>query len=552
MSLRSGRPLALVLVLICAARADAQTASAAVSGTITSADDATPLARARVILQSAALGAPRVLITGADGRYEFDRLPPGSYGLVVTRSGYVSHQYGEPAGTPAKTVTLSAGQRLTGIGVSLARAGIIAGSVLDEDDKPFAGIGVQALVSGAEDNRSALVAVAAGATDDRGDFRLGGLPAGRYFVSANDPAFENVGDATGPLRYSPTYYSGVVLADQATPITVVGGVEPATKAVFKLHIVHPVRVSGAMRTEDRRQLLSGAMIMTPVQGDSASVWPARDVRFSPNGTFVFSNVPPGRYLIRGRAEVEAQGTSLFAGYTVSVEGQDIENIDLVLQPGTVAEGTVIAEAVKAPKPTSLVGLRVRAPFPDATTFGDALTGDVRPDGTFRIRGLMAGPHVFALEGLRPPWILKSVVYRGQDVTDLGLEALNGQRVTGIAITITDAANEVRGTVRDGTATPVANALVVIIPAAQQYWTRTSRHLAAVRTGAGGQYQVRGLPPGEYRAVASVDLDERDAYRREVLKEVAQRGSELSLGASGERSLDLALTSGALLRRAPGR
>lgn len=51
--------------------------TAALAGRVVHADGRGPLPRARVILTSPALTEPRVLITGADGGYEFDNLPAG-------------------------------------------------------------------------------------------------------------------------------------------------------------------------------------------------------------------------------------------------------------------------------------------------------------------------------------------------------------------------------------------------------------------------------------------------------------------------------------------
>jgi hypothetical protein len=524
-----------------AARPAVETPTAALSGTITGADDQKPLARARVTVQSAAIVEPRVTITGADGSFEFQRLPAGTYRIAVSRTGYVGHRYGEDAGIPAKVVTLGAGQHLSGIAIPLARAGVLVGTVLDEDDQPLASAIVHALVSGAEDSRPTLVTLARAETDDRGNFRLAGLPEGRYYVSAFDPAFERVGDSNGPLRYAPTYYPGVALVEKATAVAVTPGIDSAIKAVFRLRVVHPARVKGRIHPPDQRQLLSAAMIMSPIPGDAPTAWQPSDVRIMPNGSFVFSNVPPGRYQIRGRGEVEAQGMSLFASFIVTVDGRDVENIDMVLQPGATMEGTLIAHAVKVPKPTSLAGLRVRAPFADGSSFGDAPTGDVRADGTFRIRGTMAGTHRITLEGLRYPWVLESVRYRERDIIDQDLEASGSQRVTGLEIRITDVATEVGGIVRDAAGTAVPNALVLVSPAAPRYWTPFSRYIGTARTDATGRYLVRGLPAGDYLAVASLHLDESDADRREILKSVARDSSALSLTDRETRALDLTLT-----------
>ena len=64
---------------------------------------------------------------------------------------------------------------------------------------------------------------------------------------------------------------------------------------------------------------------------------------------------------------------------------------------------------------------MRAPFSDGSSFGDAPTGEILANGSFIIRGLMSGSHIITVEGLPYPWVLKSVTYRGQDITDTGLE-----------------------------------------------------------------------------------------------------------------------------------
>lgn len=313
--------------------------------------------------------------------------------------------------------------------------------------------------------------------------------------------------------------------------------------------VQSVRVSGAIRTENRRQLLGATIVMNPVDRD-AGPWQAEDARILANGAFSFSSVPPGRYVIRARAEVEGAGTSYFAAYGVTVERSDVDNLDLVLSPGATLDGRVIVDAVRVPKPPTLSGLRVRAPFPDGSGFGDALTGDVRPNGAFRIRGVMSGTHIITVEGLQYPWVLKHVEYRGQDVTDVGIDAASGQQLSDLRITLTDVANELTGIVRDGAGTPVPNAAVMVSPAAQQYWTRASRHVRAARSDAEGRYQVRGLPAGDYHVVASRELDTHDAYRREVLTAIDKDGAAVSFGAGDTRTLDLTITSSAALRRTP--
>lgn len=532
------------------ARANMRVGTASIRGKVASSADA-PLGRARIVLTSPTLSESRVALSRADGTYEFTHLPAGSYALSTSRSGYAPQGYGERRSTPATPVTVGDGQSLTGIDFSLRPAGVIVGRVLDEDDQPFAGATVDALVPRTEQGQPTLAAVATTESDDRGAFRLTGLAAGQYYVSAFDPAFAHVGDETGPLRYSATYYPGVASPDRATPVTVTPGVEPPPGVIsIVLKIVRPARVIGRLSAPNGGRLLSGAVIMTHT--DVAMTVPSQDAMILPDGNFTFSNVLPGRYEIRARGELLPGDTAHFATFRLLVDGRDITDVQMTLLPGAIISGMIVVEAVRTPTPAAIGGIRVRAPLTDGSTFGDALTGEVLPNGSFAIRGVMAGSHLVTVEGLPYPWIVKSVVSRGQDITDVGLEADARQRFENVTITLTDAATELSGVVRDGKGKAVADAVVLLIPLAQQFWHRTSRRFGLLRTGAEGRFRIRGLPQGEYRAVASLDLDENDAFRTTVLEQLSDLGAPLSLKDLEPRVLDLQLTSADRMRRASNR
>ncbi|HXG56271.1 MAG TPA: carboxypeptidase-like regulatory domain-containing protein [Vicinamibacterales bacterium] len=520
----------------------------AITGRITGGVPAAPLPRARVILTTETLPEPRVTIAGQDGSYRFEKLPPGNYGILATASNYAPQLYAQRRTTAPPPIVLADAQQLTGIDVDLPPAGVIIGQVLDEDQRPFVGASVDALASRMDNNQSTLVTMATATTDDRGEFRLTGLPEGQYYVSAFDPAFSDVGDETGPLRYAATYYPGVVLVEQATRVSVRPGVASDLKINFTLKIIRPARVAGLIATPDKKQLMSGAVIMTAVHGEGLATVPSQDVQINPDGTFVFRNVAPGLYQIRARAEVDPEGIALFATYRTLVNGRDISNVDLVLLPGATIAGTVSFEPVQNPKPVTFAGLRVRAPFADGSNFGDVLTGDVTLEGTYRIRGLMSGIHYMTVQGLEGPWVLKEILSRGQDITDVQLDVENKQVIEDIRIVLTDAANDVSGTVRDARGRPVPESLVVLLPLAPNFWTPTSRRFALRYADEQGRYRVRGLPAGEYRAIASVELDESEIYRKELLTEFFERGTPFTLAERQTRTLDLTLTSLAKLKR----
>lgn len=516
--------------------------AATITGRVVTQEDAsTGIARARVVLTGETIAEPRVAISTENGSFTFEALPAGAYLVTASASGFASQAYAETRTGTAPRVTLTDGQKLTGLQIELARAGVIAGQILDEDNRPFVGATVEALVPRTQESRVDLLGVASATSDDRGEFRLTGLPAGEYFVSASDPAFSKVGDHTGPLRYVPTFYPGVVFLGEARRITVTPGAEPK-KILIKLKIVRPSNVKGLLSTPDDRLLISGMVIMSPVEGEALASIPADDAELMPDGTFTFRNVPPGLYQIRARAEVDLRDVALFATYRIRVEGRDVSNIAMTLRPGASISGNVVYDARKTPKPLTSAGIRVRAPLDDGSNFGDALTGDVASDGSFRVRGLMAGTHHVTLEGLNQPWILKQIVWRGKDITDIPVQVEAREVIESVQITVTDVANEITGIVRDVRGRAVADALVIAIPAAPQFWNRTSRRFGLAVSDATGRYRLRGLPAGEYRVAASVEFDESDVYRRDLLVRLSAGGQPLSLGEHDTHAVDLALTS----------
>ena len=514
--------------------------TARISGSVKSAADDAPLARARVVATSAALPQPRVAITGPDGKYAITDLPAGSYTVTATRTGFAAYSYQQGRSMTGAAVTLADGQQAANIDLALVAGGVIAGRILDEDGAPFAGATVEALVRRMQGGGDALFSIATAQTDDRGEFRLFGLPPGSYFVSAADPAFTNVSTPKGVQHYSATYHPGTALADQARPVTV-GGAGPAPRVEFRLQLVPPARVAGALTAYDARPLLNGAIIMSPLGGDGVPVVPDEPKIF-PDGRFSFDGVAPGHYQIRARGQTDPAAPALFAVYSIEVFGGDVEGIRMTLRPGAMLDGTLTFDSARGTRPPDLSTLRVRAPFIDGNAFGDSLTGTVQPGGAYAIRGIMKGSHQLVVDGLQAPWVVKSVHYRGKDITDLQLPVEEHEQFRDVRIVVTDSAGEVSGVVRNPRDLPAANTGVIVCARAQVFWMRTNRRLRVTFTDQNGRWSVAGLPPGEYFAVASPLIDEGDLGRRERLEALASVGTPFTLeSAAAHPTLTLQVT-----------
>lgn len=340
--------------------------------------------------------------------------------------------------------------------------------------------------------------------------------------------------ACGGLRPAPAMPTGGPAAAAAQRVSQPVGSQEGTASGG--------RITGRMIAPDGRPLLNGAVMLLNLDGETPIAGPTGPITIRPDGTFEFRDVLPGRYEIRARGETEADSTLLFGAYRIIMDGRDLTGVQVKLVPGATLTGTVIVERVQGSRPPPrFAGLIVRSPLADGSSLADAITGQPASDGGFSIRGLMPGSHTIRIDGLEDPWVLKSVTIRGRDITDTALDAESHAHVRGVRVTITDVATEVSGMVRDTEGRARAEAAVLIVPRSPQFWSRTSRRLALRHTDSAGRYRIRGLPAGEYRAIAATALDEIEAFGRDLLERAAATGVPFTLEPLEIRVLDVPLT-----------
>ena len=451
--------------------------------------------------------------------------------MSAVKSGFATMTFGFRQTEPPQPVAVAAGAHATGIDFSLPREGVIAGRVLDEDGTPLAGARVDALASRLQSGDHVLDSVATVRTDDRGGFRLFGLPAGEYYVAAYDPAFDRVSSGGGTVQYAPTYFPGTSFADDARPVVVRTGAT-ASGIEFAIRLRPPADVRGRMASVNGRKLQSGAVVVEPVDGNGVAIVQDDGITLRPDGTFRIAGVLPGRYTIRARGADRAGGGALFAAYRVQMDGIDVDDVQLALRPGSVVTGTVTFDRRHGtPLPATL---DVRAPSPDGSDFGEALTGRVDAHGAFAIRGVMAGDHQLVVEGFERPWALERIVLRGHDITDELLTAEEGVTFADVRITLVDEAAEFSGQVRRDGDHPVPDAGVLVFPVASDLRIRTDRRMRAVRTDDRGAFSIYGLPPGAYLAVAAPALDAADLGRPARLEQLRPLSTPFTVASPGAR------------------
>jgi hypothetical protein len=502
-----------------------------ISGRVVAADNGRPVKRARVFVTAAEVPGGRGTLTDDAGGFDLAELPAGRYTLTVSKSGFVSLSYGQrrplQAGTPLQ---LAEGEQIKGIQFQLPRGSVIGGHVLDQDGDAMPGIMVRVMRYQYQQGERRLTPAGNAQTDDRGQYRVWGLMPGEYYVNAiargggpfgpgggggrggrggGPPPAAVAAGGTEPdqQNYAPTYYPGVPSVNEAKPITV-GLSQEVLDINFNMQLVRISRITGRVSNPDGTPVTAGNVNLIPdAGGGRGQIGMNVGGRIQWDGAFAINNVPPGRYVLRARADDSTQ--PMFGAQPLSVNGQDIADVSVVLSTGATITGTVSFLPGAAPAP-DLTQFRISAPSTDQGDFGPQPNARVDKEGRFTLNGVSAGSHLVRAGGNARGWILKSVTIGGRDVTDTPIQVRSGETLTNVAVVFTDQQNEISGTVTDEQGVPAADYTVLAFPVDATLWRPQARQIMTARPDQTGKYRIRGLPPGQYY-LATVDPTEQGEW-----------------------------------------
>ena len=197
-----------------------------IRGRVLQAGTGTPIRRAQVTL-TGEQSVKRLVTTDGNGRYEFSDLPAGRFTISAAKGGYLTLQYGQRRTfEPGRPVTLTDAQIL-GVDLTLPRAGVISGRVIDRFGEPAVGADIvveRYQYSSDGQRRLTRAPDMATTTNDLGEFRVFGLMPGEYIVSANmrqRPQLPGQGGgpaATPVARYVRTYSPGTASVADAQAV----------------------------------------------------------------------------------------------------------------------------------------------------------------------------------------------------------------------------------------------------------------------------------------------------------------------------------------------
>ena len=512
------RAATFVLLFALAPAAHAQReAPASVSGRITDGERGVPGVTVTIFVndsaqrfRTAARGK-----TDADGRYLLTGIQPGRYQIVPVAPAYVvaGLMMNYPPGRP---LTLLAGEEVRDIDFRVEPGGVITGRITDADGNPV--INEPVTVSSAEENAGQPRLVfdqRDHATDDRGVYRVYGLPPGRYRVSVGRAGEAGAVSIGRRKLFRRTFYPDATEQAQARLVEVKAGIESTDIDITVGRALKTYKVAGRFVTADTAQPVANVSVgfstVDPRGRRSGGFGPG--TLTNARGEFQTGGIAPGRYVVYVMTNQmnNPQEVAEFYGEPVPFEVTDADVAGLVvkLKRGASVSGVVTVEGVadRAAAAQMLSAVRV---YPWVESYREQAMpagGTMRPvaigaDGSFRVAGLTPGKVRLgtmndAVKGLT----LTRVELNGANVIG-GFDVAEGAQVAGLRLVLTygtaaivGQTTFVNGTLPPGSRVMAAARLIGSTPA--KVVSRT------VEVDARGYFRMEGLTAGEYEVVVHV-------------------------------------------------
>ncbi|HLK64397.1 MAG TPA: carboxypeptidase-like regulatory domain-containing protein [Bryobacteraceae bacterium] len=494
--------MAAVWLAFCAA-AGAQTPSAppnqqpaSISGVVRDSVTGAPILRAHVTLRpnfDSLVTTPDTYgaMTDAEGKFSITSVAPATYTVMAERIGFST----APMMRPMK---LNPGDKKDDLKVELIPNGAIIGHVLDSQGEPVEGASLTVEGGGMSGGYGIT-------TDEKGQFRIGGLRAGKYRVRAKSPNLpiqpEIRTDGTAEVHYASTYYPSSLTARGATSVTVTPGSEVSDIDVRLLR-VPLVRVSGTVTGYPKSAENVTISATRPGGGENNSA------QLKPDGSFELWRLDPGHYTVVARQFSNGQNLQT-APVEIEVAGSNIDHVDLrVVMPFEVSGVVQFEDEQAKPQPPpqqtqTAQGGRQGQPRPAPSArvslievnglnmqiFGRQQPATVGADGSFTFPQLVAGRYRVELSWNNA--YVKSVQLGSVQMEGRILDLLNGSGGAPVTVVASSAVAELSGVVRNGDdPAPAMRVQLIADPSdGRPYYGLTK---------ADGTYGISGIPPGKYK------------------------------------------------------
>ncbi len=538
---------ALAALLLCAPLAAQSPAK--IYGKVIDAATRQPIPKVHVSSTTGRPGANGQFVgalSGPDGSYTLENVPPGEVSMLLNLEGY--HMLVDPPGR-GESFHIAAGETLRR-DFALHPQARIYGKLMDRDTGEE--IGEHTVVSLMKESRPGTTYFMEHAgTQKGGAFEIANLDPGDYLLqieSDAQAAFVFPADASPPPPpkkvYGRSWYPGAAHIEGAVPIHVSEGESRRVEVALRSRETHSL--SGLITVPHQ---FESAPLALALQSSGLKGWVGT---MPAPGTFRVDNLAPGNYrlvITGGKPPADAatfrdfvifgaeQGRSgdrldEVASYDFEIADNDIGGVRIALQPyASVTSEVRMVEADTAPPPR--LGVAMIPAVPDSLLIIRPAPADQK--GQFHEQGIRPGEYWPRLLSLPAGYAVARILYQGsplagRPVTISGAEAR-------LIFEVTSHPGIVAGIVRDAADNPVGGATVVLLPDTEAA-NLDPALIQTQQTAADGAFIFRDRAPGFYHALALSDADRDGQGDIEYLRRKASANPAVEVLAGQSARIEL--------------
>lgn len=480
-----------------------------ITGRVMAADK--PLPNIIVSLVPAEPGPQRKAVatttTDAEGNYRMTGVPAGRFVVAPVAPTWVVPT--DPMnGMSGHSIIISEGETVEKIDFKLTRGGVITGRVTDANGKPVIEERVQ--LTPADESKPTNLGFYWNnfmfQTDDRGVYRLYGIPAGRYTIGvgvSQERGSVRVGAGRG--YYPLTYYPGETDVKRASIIEVTEGAELKDVDIKLAKQAQAFAVSGKVIDADSGQPMSNLVIgygsYSP-ENKRMLAFGYGDTRTDARGRFTIEGVVPGRYAAFVWAESGYSEPALF-----EVADGDVTGLEVKMRRGATIsgvaqlEGTTDKRALERLHQLS-IGAYVQSNRPSPPENRSAAIG---ADGSFRLTGLPPGKVTLFPTGYPPVQDLRLVRVERDGVAQTGgIELTPGAEISNVRLIFEYGGGSIRGQVRVENG-PLPEGAMMFIAVVKQGEEQGAQPAGFATADSRGRFLIEGIPTGDYQIIVRFRL-----------------------------------------------
>jgi hypothetical protein len=376
-------------------------------------------------------------------------------------------------------------------------------------------------------------------TDDRGVYRVYGLPTGIYVVSADGSVEDRSSSrmsVNGFAKDLPTYAPSSN-REGADEISVRIG-EEVTNVDIRYRGEHGSTISGIVNGYDDNRGFSVALTSIV---DGGPRWYKQSQ--PPGREFVFEGIPDGDYHLAATAywsdSTRRESESIF----LKVRSADIEGLELTATPLASIKGRVVLEPLKVLPPECTEKRQPQFSETSITAWHRVTEGTrkkpqfvwrggiVTPtaEGNLTFSSVAASEYYFAVRFSAQQWFLQSIAFapptpnlKPIDATRTWTTVKPGDQLSGLTFTLAQGAGLIRGEIlmAEGQTLP-EKTVAFLVPAEPERADEVLRYFAAP-VNLEGRFWLNNVAPGRYWILAQRGTDDT---RYEVSKVRLPDGSD---------------------------